>query len=147
MSLRQYTVKPRFEPLGGDIAVLAYGSGIVHHLARTGVDTLVTKLVPACGMDEFPVYGSAEAIVEAVFVKHRGVHQPERTGFKDCPQIITLVFLELWRARTQVDRCRRGKVFGGLENLTLLSVVERNFLHIVEREFTEVNLSVCAFPS
>ena len=47
-----------------------------------------------------------------------------------------------WAARPHVYGAGRVEVFCRLENLTLLSVVERYGLHVVEREHAEVHLSV-----
>ena len=115
--------------------------GIVGHLARGG-NPLVTEFVLTARVGPLAVEGHAHALAELVFEEHRGVDQVERPRFERGLQVRLPARLELGPTGGEVDGTGRAELTGRLEYLTLLPVVERNLLDVLEREFPQVHLAV-----
>ena len=126
---------------GVDVAVLPGSRGVVGHLARGG-NPLVAEFVLTARVGPLAVEGHAHALAELVFEEHRGVDQVERPRFERGLQVRLLARLELGPTGGEVDGTGRTELAGRLEYLTLLPVVERNLLDILEREFSQIHLAV-----
>ena len=70
------------------------------------------------------------------------VDDAERAAPEGRLHVVALPLLETGRAALEVNRPRRAEVLGRLENGALLSVVERDGLHVVEREAPQVDRAV-----
>ena len=64
------------------------------------------------------------------------------TGLHRGLEISPFALLEAGTPRSDVDGSRGSEILGRLENVTLLSVIERYFLHVVQREAPQIDLPV-----
>lgn len=111
-----------------DVAVLSVGRCVVGDLAQR-VAAAVAEFVPAGGIDPLAAERRADGVGDLILVAHRGIDEPERAGLHRGLEIGPLALLEAGAPRSDVDGSRGPEILGRLENVTLLSVIERYFLH------------------
>ena len=114
-----------------DVAVLSVGRCVVGDLAQR-VAAAVAEFVPAGGIDPLAAERRADGVGDLILVAHRGNDEPERAGLHRGLEIGPLALLEAGAPRSDVDGSRGPEILGRLENVTLLSVIERYFLHVVQ---------------
>ena len=124
-----------------DVAVLSVGRCVVGDLAQR-VAAAVAEFVPAGGIDPLAAERRADGVGDLILVAHRGIDEPERAGLHRGLEIGPLALLEAGAPRSDVDGSRGPEILGRLENVTLLSVIERYFLHVVQREAPQIDLPV-----
>ena len=73
---------------------------------------------------------------------HRGVGQAKRPGAHGHTQVVALARCELGPLGAQIQVSCRAKVLCALEDVTLLTIVERNLVDVVEREFAQIYLAI-----
>ena len=71
-----------------------------------------------------------------------GVDGLERAAFERRLEVVGACGVEAGTPRLHVDGARRCEILGRLENGALLSVVERDGFHVVEREASQVHRAV-----
>ena len=124
-----------------DVAVLACGRGVVCH-GTVGRYAAVTEFVFAGGGEVLGAQRCIYFFAQLQLDQRRGIEQSERAGADGAPGIVAASDGEFRCAGLQIHRPGIAEIACRLENLAFLTVVERNRLHIVERELAEVNLSV-----
>lgn len=77
-----------------------------------------------------------------MFPQHGRVDRTERPSFDRKTQVVIFDRIETWCPGSHVNRSRRGVILSRLEDGAFLPVVQRNGLHIVQREAPQVDLPV-----
>ena len=141
LSVGHLSVEPGLHAGGVYVAVLPVGCRVVGDLAQR-VAAAVAEFVPAGGVGPLAAERRADGVGDLVLVAHRGVDEPERAGLHRGLEIGPLALLEAGAPRGYVDRSGGSEILGRLENVAFLTVVERYFLHVVQREASQIDLSV-----
>ena len=134
-----------FNAIGAHFTVLTHG-GSVPSQGAVAVVAHVAEAVLTCGIGELAVERQAHRTAQLVLPAHAGIDEPEGSRLERHVEVVTLAVLELGTARAQVDGACRAIVLSTLENVTALTVIERNGLDVVEREFAQINLAVLGIP-
>ena len=135
------SVQVQLQALGVYVAVLAGGGGVVGHAAVL-VLAAVAELVLAAGGEELGVHRRAEPGRELLLPEGREAQHVARCHLGLELQVARGAVAEVGCTGAYVDGACVAEVAGGLEDGALLSVVERYFLDVVERELSQVYLSV-----
>lgn len=123
-------------PKRADIAVTPHFGRIVPVLLR------ITELIPSGRIHIFRIERAAQLVVDPMFPQHGRVDRTERPSFDRKTQVVIFDRIETWCPGSHVNRSRRGVILSRLEDGAFLPVVQRNGLHIVQREAPQVDLPV-----
>ena len=140
-SLIQFAEEVGLQALGVDITVLAHGRGVPGSLP-VGVAALVAELILAAGRQEAGTHRRTDLFRQPLLPEHRCTQHVARSVLRLYLQVGLFPRSKFRCLRPDVDGSRIAKVGGRLEDGTLLAVVERDLLHVVERELPQVYLSV-----
>ena len=108
---------------GMDVAVLSRGGGVPGGGA-VEVFAFVAEVVFAAGGKGLAVDAQAQAVAQLPLIEGREAQQVAGPVFQASLPVLALPRGEMWPTGVDVDRLGRGEVAGGLEDGTLLSVVE-----------------------
>ena len=129
------------DALGVDVAILTHGGGVPGRLT-IGIAPLVAELVLAAGRQELCAERRADLVGELLLPQRRESEHIAGAVLRLELQIVALAVGKLRPTGADIDGSGIAKVAGGLEDGTLLTVVERDLLDVVERELAEVYLTV-----
>ena len=127
--------------IGTHIAILAHG-GRVPCQRAVAVVPHVAETVFARGIGKLAVKRQAHRAAQLVLPTEAGIDQAEGARLERHVEVVTLAALELGPAGAQIDGACRAIVLGALENVAALTVIERDGLDIVEREFAQIHLTI-----
>ena len=126
----------RFGPEKPHVAVLPDFRGVV------SVGFRVAEPVLSGGVHVFRVERASYSPAELVLPQQGGVDGLERTSFQRRLEIVGADGIETGPPRLHVEGAGRGEILGRLEYRTLLSVIDGDGFHVVEREPAEVHRAV-----
>ena len=123
------------------VAILAHRGSVPGYGAVAKL-LAVAKVVLASGIGVLGIERHAHVAAKAVLPAQAGIGEAKGARAHRHVEIVVFLPAELGAAGFDIHRSCRAKVARGLENLTLLTIVERNLLNVVERETAQVYLSV-----
>ena len=136
VSLLELSEQPSFHTQGIQVTVLPHRRRIISLLHA------VSKLVFSRRVKILGTERTADSLSELLFPQYGWIYHTKRARLERSPYVILLSFLELRRPCLQIDGARRAEILCRLENGTLLSVVQRDRLHVVERESSQIDRTV-----
>ena len=134
-------MQPEFGPHGIDIAVLAYGGGVIGGRA-VRQHALVTEGVFAVRVNVLGIEGEGQRVRQLDIDAHVGVRQRKRPKAHLRAYVCALARFKIRFARSEIDVARRTELLGGLEDIGFLAFVELDLLEVIEAETSQVHLSV-----
>ena len=134
-------MQPQLGTHGIDVAVLTNGSGVIRHLAIRE-DTAVAEGILTVRIDIFCIESERERIRQFDIHAHIRVCQRERAKAHLRAHMHAFIILKIRFAGRQIDIACRTELPRRLENIGFLALVELYLLHIIQREATQVHLSV-----
>ena len=137
---RQFSIKAPFHPQRIHITVLPHGSGIIPVLLAVG------KFVFSRGVQVFRTPRRAHLLRQLPLPQQGRIGQPERTRLESRLDMLQFFSGKHRHPRLQINGTCRTEILGRLENGTLLSVVQGDRLHVVERETSQIDRPVLGIP-
>ena len=132
----QATEEPRLEAQGVHIAIVTHGGGVVAVFLPIG------EGVASRGIEVFAAHREVELWGEALLVEEGGIEGGEGARLECRLEVGRSLGSEGGSTRGHIERRCRREALGRLEDGAALSIIYRDGLHIVQREASEVNLSV-----
>ena len=124
-----------------DIAVLPDSRGIIRRLA-VGQHASVAEWVLTIRIDVLCIHRQRQPVFEFYIDTHIRIRQRKRTETHLCPHMYFFIISEIRLAGRQIHIAGSTELTGGLEDIRFLTVEERNLFHIIQREPSQVHLSV-----
>ena len=140
-SLPEEAVQSRVDAQGVDVAVVAHGGGVVLQCPAY-VHAPVAELVVALRRDPLRADSRTDIVTDFVLVKQSRVEQSIGTELHFGRQVGILLPFEPGAAGGEINATRRAELSRRLEDVAFLSVIERDFLDVVQRELAQVHLPV-----
>ena len=74
--------------------------------------------------------------------QERRINHTHRATLHAYIEIMPLISHKPWLSRGKVDRAGGGKILGSLKDCTLLPIIERDRLHILQRESAKIHHTI-----
>ena len=100
------------------------------------------EVITACGISIFGIDRHVDIICQFVFIQNAWIRQTECTRFHCGNNVVVSAGFELRTAGFDIQRSSTAKVFCGLKDFALLSVVKGNLFHILQRELSQIHCAV-----
>ena len=134
-------VQSQFGSYGLYVAVLAHGRRVVGGLAVRQY-AAVAEVVLTVRIDVLRIHRQRKAVGELYVDAYAWVGECERTEPHSAAYVYFLALPEVGFAGSQVHIACRTELACRLHDVGFLTVVELDFLHVVQRETSQVHLSV-----
>ena len=124
-----------------DIAILSHSCCVPSRLP-VGVFALVVELILTAGSQETRTYTRADGLRQFLLPKRGEAEHIARPILSFKPQMGLFAALEIWCFGTDIDTTCITEIAGRLEDGTLLPVIQRDILYIIQRKLPQVYLAV-----
>lgn len=134
-------MQSQFGAYGIHVAVLANSRGVVGRLARRQY-AAIAEGISSVGMHVLGIHGEREPVREAHVSPYVGVGQTERAEAHLAVYVHFLAFAEIGFAGGEIYVTRCAELASRLKDIRFLTFVELDLLHVVQREASQIHLSV-----